>query len=147
MTTLKDRWNEVCEAYLSEFCKRHGFDREDADWVGNDIGGLAQIGDYFVNMSEIKYDVDNQVPEKTFFLWYDYSMEVHEIESKWHELENYTTLTHINYPSFCKGAPVPYSPEKLESWKESARKTEEAKRNFLEIVRNGRNTAFQATDK
>lgn len=139
---IKDQWNEVCEAYLSEFCKKHHFDREDADWVGRDIGGMAQIGDYFVGMEEMRYDIDNRIPPKTFFLWYDYTLEVNEIESEWHQLEGYTTFTHINYTSFCKGAPIPYSAEKLESWRESAKRLEEAKRNFLESCRNGANSPF-----
>ncbi len=139
---IKQQWNEACEAYLCEFCKRHDFDRDDADWVGGDIGGLAQIGDYFVGMNEIRYDVDNQVPEKTFFLWYDYTMEIHEIQSLWHELEDYTEMRSINYPSFCKGAPLPYSPEELESWMESAKRLEEAKQNFLESCRKRANPGF-----
>ncbi len=131
----KDQWNEVCEAYLSEFCKRHGFCREDAWWIGDDPGGLAQIGDYFVGMNEIRYDVDNSVPEKNFFLWYDYDQEVREIECMWHELENFSTFNHLNYESFCKGAPRPYGPEKLEQMRESAERMRKFRAEFVKTCR------------
>lgn len=113
MKTMKDSWREVCDAYLRAFCEKHEYDYDDAYWVGDDPGTIACVADIFVGMEEIRYDIDNDVPEEMFLKWYDYSLEVHEAEMNWRERHKVREFIHINYPSFCKGAPLPYGKKQL----------------------------------
>ena len=111
--TIKGRWREVCNAYLQAFCEKHEYDYDDAYWVGDDPGTIACIADLFVGMDEIRYDIDENVPEEMFLKWYDYSLSVHEAEMNWRERHKFREFIHINYRSFCKGAPLPYSEDQL----------------------------------
>ena len=117
MVNLKDSWREVCDAYLLAFCEKHEYDYDDAYWVGDEPGTLAYVSDLFVGMEEIRYDIDNDVPEEMFLKWYDYSLDVYNIESDYHEKQDIKSFIYINYPSFCKGAPLPYTNEDLDSFK------------------------------
>ena len=113
MVNLKDSWRELCDAYLRAFCEKHEYDYDDAYWVGDDPGTIACVADIFVGMDEMRYDIDADVPEELFLKWYDYSLEVHEAEMNWRERHKVREFVHINYPSFCKGAPLPYSKKQL----------------------------------
>ena len=113
MVNLKDSWREVCDAYLLAFCEKHEYDYDDAYWIGDDPGTIACVADIFVGMDEMRYDIDADVPEELFLKWYDYSLEVHEAEMNWRERHKVCEFIHINYPSFCKGAPLPYTEKQL----------------------------------
>ena len=78
-TDLKAIYEKACNAYLKAFCEKHGFDYEDASrsWVGDDVGGIAEAGDYVIGMATIRTDIDMDAPEEEFGKWYDYSMRVH----------------------------------------------------------------------
>ena len=117
MTRLKKKWADVCNEYLQKFCEKHEYDFECAYWVGDDAGTTACVADYFIGMDEIRYDIDNDVPEDKFLKWYDYSLEVFELECEFRYRKLYKDFIKINYPSFCKGAPLPYTDEDLESFR------------------------------
>ena len=104
----------VCDDYLKAFCEKHEFCYEDSYWVGDEPGGIACIGDYFVRFVEMAYDIDNDVPEEMFLKWYDYDLEIGSLELDYREVICAREFTKINYPSFCKGAPLPYSNEDIE---------------------------------
>ena len=82
----------------SEACLSH----EDDCWVADDAGTTACIGDMFVDFNDIRYDIDNDVPEPKFEEWYWTSLERAELGIKY-----------MNYESFCKGAPDPVPPESM----------------------------------
>ena len=117
MSDLQKKWADVCNEYLRKFCEKHEFDYETAYWVGDDPGTIACVADIFVGMDEMRYDIDNNVPEDKFLKWYDYSLDVYNIESDYHEKQDIKSFIHINYPSFCKGAPLPYTEEDLDSFR------------------------------
>lgn len=110
----------MCNEYLKAFCERHEYEY-DPDWVGGDIGTIAIVGDYFVSMDVIRYDVDNNIDEKQFLKWYDYTL----------LLESLDLPRKINYSSWCKGAPLPYNNEQIEKIREAHARVELAK-SYLE---------------
>lgn len=137
MTNIKESWREACNAYLRAFCEKHGFDYEDAYWVGDDPGTTAVVcgGDYFVGINEMRSDIDLDAPESAFLSWYDYSLAVMSVEMQWHDLENFKEFVHINFESWIKGAPLPYTEKELEQLEECARRIREAQDTFIQKCR------------
>ena len=102
---LKERYKNICNEYLQRFCIKQGYHYEPDDaWVAGDAGGCATIGDYVFGFDEIRYDIDNDVPKGKIIAWYDYVLEIRTLGLP----------KTINYPSYCKGAPLPYSREEIE---------------------------------
>lgn len=89
-------YNLGCTEYLRLFCEKHEFDYEDAKdaWVGNEVGGVVCVGDYFVDMVTIIADIELNAPEHEFIEWYDYCLEAHEFG-----------LVVPNFKSWVKGCP------------------------------------------
>lgn len=71
-------------------------DYQDAkkSWVADDIGGVCLVGDYYLDFSDIKCDVDKDAPKGEIFEWYEYDMLMRDCG-----------LNTINYRSWLKGAP------------------------------------------
>ena len=95
--TRQERWNDICNEYLKEFCDRHEWQYEPDMWVAGNTGTIVMIGDMFVSMNNIRYDIDNNVPTDYFEKWYWKSIEISELTDG---AENY-----MNYENYCKGAP------------------------------------------
>lgn len=123
-TKLKADFRNACDAYLRAFAKKHGFDFSDCDWVSDDAGGVACIGDFFVGMDVIKDDIDMNAPEEEFLRWYDYSEEVDFLE----------LTDRCNYRSWLKGCPR-YSSSTFERLRELKSKLDEDKLKLLEAIR------------
>jgi hypothetical protein len=96
---------KACNAVLKAFCDKHGY-RYDADdaWVAGDAGEIASIGDLFVDMSAMLYDLEADVPEDVFLEWYDYNLQCYS-----------RGLRNLNYKSFVMGAPR-YTQEEIDSF-------------------------------
>ena len=123
---LKERYKKICNEYLQRFCEKQEFHYETDDaWVAGDVGGCATIGDYVFGFDEIRYDIDNNVAKGKILAWYNYVLEIHTLG-----LPNT-----ISYPSFCKGAPPPYSRDKIEeirTLKKQVEKAEETLKNCID---------------
>jgi hypothetical protein len=87
-------YRQVCNQYLALFCKKHGYDLRDADWVGGEPGDIATIGDYYVGMRTIIDDLEMDAPEEEFIKWYDYNLVANEF--------GFTTP---NFESWLRGCP------------------------------------------
>lgn len=127
---LKDDWNEVCNQYLRRFCKIMELDYEYAYWPGGDIGSVAVWEDGTAyNMDEIRYVVDNNIPKETVEAWWDYSYQIHYINSEYHALQNYKELPNVNLESYCKGART-LTKEQLDAEYDLIAKIQDAKDKF-----------------
>ena len=115
-------WKDVCNEYLETFCKKHEYTYESDMWVGSDPGTVANIGDLFVGMDDIRFDIDNNVPESYFEKWYWKNLEVYEL----------TGVHYMTYPSYCKGAPDNWSEERLQRARDAQKRLDEAKKSFKE---------------
>jgi hypothetical protein len=58
-----------------------------ADWV--DVGGVAEIGDYYVSMQDIITAVEHNVGYNEFIKWYDYTLRVGMLELPTCNLRNW----------------------------------------------------------
>lgn len=125
MKNIKEIYNYACEEYLKRFCEKHELDYEEDSWVGKDVGTIAMVGDYFFNLDDIRYDIDNDCDENAIFEWYYYSLRCHSLGCT-HE---------INFSSWVKGAPKPYTEEQLERISELHDDVERAKQLLADTIK------------
>lgn len=118
----RDLYNRGCNAYLQLFCEKHGYDYEDAkdSWVGNEVGGIVCVNDYFVDMQTIITDVEHCSDESEFIKWYDYCLEASEFG-----------LNTPNYSHWLKGCP-----RTPKSSLDNLRKIKQSLERAIEIERN-----------
>lgn len=92
----REYFEKGCNEYLRLFCEKHDFDFEDAknSWVGNKVGDIVCVGDYFIGMETIITDIEMDAPEKEFGEWYFYILDAHEF--------NFSTP---NFKSWLLGCP------------------------------------------
>jgi hypothetical protein len=124
--SLKARYQDICDTYLQEFITKHDFPCEyngNDVWVGNNPGTIAMLGDFFVAFDDIRYDIDNNIPEEKYIQWYSRYEELSLLELKF-----------MNYQSFCKGAPDPYTEEQVESIIEAKNRVHVAKENLEKLL-------------
>ena len=103
--SLKQQFEEVCNAYLDAFVKRH--DLVSADWVGPGVCEIVCANDeVFLDFDDIRYDVDNaaSLSVNEIWDWVDYCRRLEYLECP----------KKINFPSWCKGAPKPYTDKMLD---------------------------------
>ena len=91
---LRLAYEAAVENYLSAFMKQYDLTCDPEPWVGNEIGTIAEIGDYFFDFQDIKRCVDEDVKWEDLIEWYDYTTEV-----------SILGLTTINLKSWLMGAP------------------------------------------
>ena len=118
----KALWKDVCNEYLEAFCLKHDYTYDNYVWVGDDPGTVANIGDLFVSMDDIRYDIDNNIPENYFEKWYWKNLEVYEL----------TGCNYMNYSSYCMGAPDNWPDERLDRVREAKKRLEVAQKEFEE---------------
>lgn len=123
-TNLKKQWEDICNEYARIFCAKHSYSFDPDMWVANDPGSVIEVCDMFVGIDEIRYDIDNDIPEEYFAEWYWKGLEVYELTGK-----NY-----MNYPSFCKGAPDEWTKERLENIREAHKHIEEKRKELKQLI-------------
>ena len=121
---LKAEWCDICNQYLKLFCEKHEYTYEPYMWVGDEVGGIIEVCDMFVNFDDIRYDVDNDVPEDYFAKWYWKGLEVYQLTGK----------KYMNYPSFCKGAPDEWTEERMQAIREMNKRIEQEKEELQKLI-------------
>ena len=121
---LKLNWKEICNNYLFEFCVKHEYTYEPDCWIAGDPGTIANIGDMFVSMENIRYDIDNDIEEYHFENWYWKSLEVYEL----------TGQNYINYKSYCEGCPDPWPESRLSSIRGAKQRVIDAQKELEEEI-------------
>ena len=70
MKTLAEKYNDVCNEYVWQFCENYEFSYCEQDF---DNVGVVWIGDFVFDLDTIRYCVDNDLKdEKELLEWYDY---------------------------------------------------------------------------
>lgn len=72
---LKKDYENACNAYLKAFCEKHefyGLDNPETYWIGDQVGEIANCGDFTFDMATIVTDIDKDAPEEELLKWYDY---------------------------------------------------------------------------
>lgn len=135
----KALWHDVCSEYLEEFCNRHGFTMTPYMWVHDDCGTMAEVCDMFVSMEDIRFDVDNDVDPEAFQHWYWKGLEICELtEGK---------VKYMNYESYVKGAPDPWTKDKMESLRNGHKRLEDAKKDLEDEIKRILSDAKDEEDK
>ena len=93
----KDRYEKLCMEYVLRFCEKHDLNFD--GWVGDRVGETAEIGDMYLDFSDIRFDIDTEQKVGKIEKWWDYTYDLAMLECP----------KTINFRSWCAGAPVPYS--------------------------------------
>lgn len=127
MNTLQEEFKDLCFKYLYEFNKKHELEMTERElkscWIANEVGGIADLNDMYINFDDIRYDIDNDIPGDKIFDWYWNSVEHAEMGVKY-----------MNFESYCKGAPDPVPPSEFEHIKELRKKLIEIHQEFLDSI-------------
>jgi len=81
---LVKRWeyttNKVRNSFLIKYFELSDgeLDENDYFWVGDEVGGICNFGDYYINFSDMVFCISNNVPVAKFFEWYDWCLETQE---------------------------------------------------------------------
>ena len=124
VSELQSLYKTACDKYLETFAKRHDFSIRECRWVADEPGGVAEVGDYMVDMQTIIDDVNMNADSFAFFAWYEYTMECHELG-----------LPDVcNFRSWLRGCPR-YSRERLEYLRELKQQVYMAECAFMDAVK------------
>lgn len=90
---MKEEYKKAVTAYRKAFEKKHDLTFE--YWVCYEVGTVAafDLGTYYIDFQDMKYDIDNDIEKSKFFEWYDYTLDAHY---KNEPIINYKTFLKIN---------------------------------------------------
>ena len=115
---LKSAYNDAVGDYCHQFCVKHGWVYNPDNWVGGRVGETLTVNDeLFIDFRDIKADIDNDFPANMYEEWYRYTNEIMFLGCD----------KNVNYESFAKGCPLPYSEEQLKAIRLASKRTDEAK--------------------
>lgn len=78
---LRQEYMELADRYAVEFSLKY-LEGSDYYWVGNEIGGMIEICDYFVSYDTIRYSIDNNVSDEDLFSWINYGITLGSIDQR-----------------------------------------------------------------
>jgi hypothetical protein len=92
--------NEVAKMFAKQYFCDKNTQLEDLDywWVGDSIGGVSYINDYFWNMEDMVEALKSRINRKTLFEFYDWSTD-EMLENK--SLYYFLRLKKLNIPVEC----------------------------------------------
>lgn len=90
---LKTDYEKIANEYLKLFVDKQGY--EFMYWIADEVGSIACfVDEYFINFSDIKYDIDNDIEKGLIFKWHDDNVNYNM---------NRKDKKNINYHSYCRG--------------------------------------------
>lgn len=88
-----EKYKKSCGNVIKTFEEKH--DYQFNYWVGDEIGGIAVFNEqYYFNLNDIIYDIENDVEKGSIFEWHDYI-----VENLMNNKYNYS----INFKNYLKG--------------------------------------------
>ena len=93
------KYDLACNSVLFKFVEKYFCDDDiklkdvDIYFAGGKIDGIVGIFDYFISFSDMLTCLRMKIPEKTFFAWYDHSLECAMENKIYANLENYYLMT------------------------------------------------------
>ncbi len=140
---MQKAWVSLCNEYLRAFCEKHELAYSPNDWVGAGLDGIGTVvnpggGDHWISMDLIRFDIDHAIPVEKFQEYEDYMARIHDIELSYDALYNPKRdegqLVHINYQSFCQGAPRTYSDAQLTKMEQDMEYLTRRREEFLQTI-------------
>lgn len=87
---LKKNFEDSCEAYVKAMLNNFEIDRSSCFWVADEIGGVLIVGDVLsLDMMDIIYIVNNDVPYEECLEWTDYNCSATEFNFNLLNLESW----------------------------------------------------------
>ena len=69
-----EKYETYCNLIIEIFQTKHGY--EFSYWICDEVGGIAVfIEEYYFNMSDIMYDLRNELPIGLIFEWQDHMVD------------------------------------------------------------------------
>ena len=65
---LKTQYENICAEYIRIFCEKH--EMEFGGWVGDTVGGVAYLNDFFFDFRDIVLDINTDQPKNAIVKWY-----------------------------------------------------------------------------
>lgn len=109
---LRLAYEVACTNYLAAFMEQYDLSCEPHPWVADEVGTVAEVGDYYFDFQDIMRCVDENVPFDTLMEWYDYNVEASMLG-----------LGEINLKSWLMGAPR-ISQDRIDEIKEARKRFE-----------------------
>ena len=80
LTKYENACNELTRTFIEKYIcdKDYKLNEVSWDWVGNTIGEVVCINDYFINMTDIAEAFRLKCSVETFWEWYDDSLETRQ---------------------------------------------------------------------
>ena len=72
--SLKDRFDKLANTYVQQFCAKHEVESE--FWVADRIGETILISGQYLQLDDIRYDIDNNVPKGKIWDWMQWCSEM-----------------------------------------------------------------------
>jgi len=67
--------NKITEEWIREYFEFDEGEEVDFCWVANDIGGIFEVSDYYINFSDILACYKHKITKEQFHNWYSYCLE------------------------------------------------------------------------
>lgn len=97
MSKLKQQFESVVDRYIRAFCAKHDFDVDYGSWIADDKGGIYENADYFFGLEDIRYDIDNNLPEPMILEWYNATLDNYYVD-KDYQMNLYSWHKGLRYP-------------------------------------------------
>lgn len=82
-------WEWTTQEIANLFVEKYFGKENDAWWIGNEVGGVLGIGDYFFNVDQMADFLKYNYSKKKMFDYYFYSLEMHEKGEKPWNIKTY----------------------------------------------------------
>lgn len=132
---LKLAYEVACTNYLAAFMEMYELSCDHHPWVADEVGTVAEFGDYYFDFQDIKRCVDEDVPFGTLMEWYDYNVETSMLG-----------LGEINLKSWLMGAPR-ISQDRIEEIKQARKRFEDLVEQTKQEAKEGGNNANDQYNK
>lgn len=110
---LRLAYEVACTNYLAAFMEQYELSCDPHPWVADEVGTVAEVGDYFFGFDVIKRCVDEDVKWQDLFEWYDYNTEC-----------SILGLSTVNLKSWLMGAPR-ISQDRIDEIKQARKRFED----------------------
>lgn len=87
-----------CLSVVRSFLERYFDEEPEFFWVGDKVGGVLNICDYWLDVENMVDALRLNVPVDTFFAWYDQWTDSTEGQPRYN-LEHYTRLQSCTHPT------------------------------------------------
>lgn len=109
MNNLNKQFESVVMQYVQTFCIKHGFNMDDCSWVGDHVGEVLEIADYYFGFDDIRMDIDKNLPPAMIMEWYNATLE-HAMYPEHHTININSWAMGLRYEK-------PYTKTQLLKWR------------------------------